>query len=250
MKTFGPPSKIKALFCWSGGKDSALCLYEVLQESEYDVKYLVTTVNENFNRVSIHGVREDLLEKQAAAIGIPLRKVYVNEGSNAEYERQMGLCFRQARAEGIEHVIFGDIFLEDLRVYREKQLATQGMKAVFPLWKQDTRKLISRFLELKFRTVICCVNDAWLGEDWVGKEIDSGTMLRMPEAVDACGENGEFHTFCFAGPLFKKEIKFVLGEKVYKQLLPDLKKDNVCGSEPLTKGFWYCDLISEPVSVI
>jgi diphthamide synthase (EF-2-diphthine--ammonia ligase) len=117
------------------------------------------------------------------------------------------------------------------------------MTAVFPLWKQDTRKLVSRFLELKFRTVICCVNDAWLGEEWAGKEIDAETVRLMPEEVDACGENGEFHTFCFAGPLFKKEISFRAGDKVYKPLMMDLKKDPVNGSGPCTKGFWYCDLI-------
>jgi uncharacterized protein (TIGR00290 family) len=241
--------KTKALFCWSGGKDSALCLYDVQQQGQYDVQFLVTTVNQNFSRISIHGVRESLLDDQAASIGIPLLKVYVKEGSNAEYEYQMGLCFQKAKDEGIEHVIFGDIFLEDLRVYRENQLSVHGMKAIFPLWKMDTRKLMARFLELKFRTVICCVNDAWLGEEWAGTEIDSDAVSHLPKEVDACGENGEFHTFCFAGPLFKKQIKISFGEKIYKPLLTELKQDDVCASEKRTKGFWYCDLIAEPTSL-
>src|SRR3982750_4307197 len=156
-------SKIKAIFCWSGGKDSAYCLYKVLQEEKFDVKYLLTTLNGAFNRISMHGIREELLDRQAESIDIPLLKVFVYEGSNAEYEKQMETVLLKARTEGIEHVIFGDIFLEDLRVYRENNLAKVGMNAVFPLWKRDTKELIHQFLQLGFRTITCCVNDAFLG---------------------------------------------------------------------------------------
>jgi uncharacterized protein (TIGR00290 family) len=252
--------KEKAVFCWSGGKDSALALYEVLQDKTYEVKYLLTTLNENFRRISMHGVREELLEKQAQAIGIPLMKMYVKEGSNDEYERNMEAFLLRAKAEGINHVIFGDIFLEDLRAYREKNMEKVGMKAVFPLWKRNTKDLIEHFLSLHFQTVTCCVNDAYLGEDKVGTAIDAAFVHSLPANVDPCGENGEFHSFCFAGPIFKEEIPFQLGEKVYKPL--ELKKaDSVCPSEkqkqkqneseneneemtrPVTKGFWFCDLI-------
>ncbi len=234
--------KPKAIFCWSGGKDSALCLYEILKEGRYEVKYLLTTLNENFKRVSMHGVREELLEKQAAAIGIPLIKMYVSGSSNAEYEQNMEKRLLEAKSEGIGHIIFGDIFLEDLRLYREKNLESVQMTAVFPLWKRDTKELIGCFLDLNFKTITCCVNDAYLGEDRVGAVIDATFIQTLPGKVDPCGENGEFHTFCYDGPLFKHAVSFSPGEKVYKPL--ELRTDaSVCSSEIVTKGFWYCDLI-------
>src|ERR1051325_7631102 len=143
----------KAIMCWSGGKDSAVCLYKVLQEKQYEVTYLLTTLNEKFKRVSMHGVREELLDEQARQIGIPLVKIYVSEGTNAEYERKMEETLLKFKKAGIEHVIFGDIFLEDLRKYRENNLAKVGMKGIFPLWKLDTTKLLKDFLFLKFKTI-------------------------------------------------------------------------------------------------
>ena len=229
----------KAIFCWSGGKDSSLCLYEVLKEQKYEVVYLLTTLNENFKRISMHGVQEDLLEQQSQSIGIPLKKMYVKEGSYEEYERNMEKLLLEMKAEGITNVIFGDIFLEDLRKYREDNLAKVGMAAVFPLWKKDTTKLILDFINLGFKTITCCINDLYLGEDMVGAEIDAAFLNVLPENVDPCGENGEFHTFCFDGPIFKSKIRFTKGEKVYKPL--EVKGEGVCSSGE-TKGFWYCDL--------
>lgn len=235
-------NKIKAIFCWSGGKDSAYCLNKVLQEGDYEVKYLLTTLNGSFGRISMHGVRETLLNQQAESIGIPLLKVFVHEGSNAEYEKQMEAALLKAKAEGIEHVIFGDIFLEDLRAYRENNLSKVGMKAVFPLWKIDTTFLISDFIKHNFRTVLCCTNDGYLGEEWVGKEINKNFVAQLPGNVDPCGENGEFHTFCFAGPIFKKEIAFETGEKIYRAL--EIKTTDCSPpSNIVTKGFWFCDLV-------
>jgi uncharacterized protein (TIGR00290 family) len=235
-------NKTSAVFCWSGGKDSAYCLHKVLQEGNYDVKYLLTTLSGSFNRVSMHGVREELLNKQAESIGIPLLKVFVYEGSNAEYEKQMEAALLKAKAEGIEDVIFGDIFLEDLRVYRENNLARVGMRGIFPLWKMDTAFLIGDFIKQNFKTVVCCTNDGYLGEEWLGKEIDKTFIEHLPTNVDACGENGEFHTFCFAGPVFRKPIPFATGEKIYKQL--EIKtSDCTLPSNIITKGFWYCDLV-------
>jgi uncharacterized protein (TIGR00290 family) len=234
-------NKTKAIFCWSGGKDSAYCLHKVLHEGNYDVKYLLTTLNGDFDRISMHGVREELLDKQAESIGIPPLKVFVYEGSNAEYEKQMEAALLKAKAEGIEHVIFGDIFLEDLRTYRENNLAKVGMKGLFPLWKIDTTFLIKDFFKQNFRTVICCTNDGYLEEDFVGKEIDENFIEQLPANVDPCGENGEFHTFCYAGPIFKKEISFEIGEKIYKQL--EIKTDCTLPSNIITKGFWFCDLL-------
>jgi uncharacterized protein (TIGR00290 family) len=232
---------LPAILCWSGGKDSALCLYRVLQEKQYEVKYLLTTVNEQFHRVSMHGVKEELLNAQAKSIGIPLVKIYVSEGTNSEYEKKMNDILLKFKSEGISHVIFGDIFLEDLRTYRENNLAKVGMNGVFPLWKQDTRKLIKEFLALNFKTVICCTNDAYLGKEWVGRIIDEKFLSQLPLNVDACGENGEFHTFCFDGPIFKTPITISVGEKIYKPL--EIKTTNYYSSPAKTQGFWYCELL-------
>jgi uncharacterized protein (TIGR00290 family) len=233
-------NKINAIFCWSGGKDSAYCLHKVLQEEKYDVKYLLTTLNGSFNRISMHGVREELLDKQSESIGIPLLKVFVYKGSNAEYENQMETALLKVKAEGIEHVIFGDIFLEDLRKYREDNLSKVGMKGVFPIWKFDTTFLINDFLKQNFKTIVCCTNDGYLDEEWVGKKINKTFIEQLPANVDPCGENGEFHTFCYAGPIFEKEISFETGEKIYKQL--EIKTDCPLPSNITTKGFWFCDL--------
>jgi uncharacterized protein (TIGR00290 family) len=231
----------KAIFCWSGGKDSSYTLYKVLSEKSFDVKYLLTTMNETFKRISMHGVREELLDIQAASIGIPLLKAYVSEGTNTEYEKQMERMLLQAKSEGIDHVIFGDIFLEDLRVYRENNLAKVGMTGIFPIWKIDTRLMVNDFVHKGFKTITCCVNDGYLSENWVGRELDENFIEQLPANVDACGENGEFHTFCFDGPIFKKRIEFSIGDRVYKPL--EIKKDSVCSSSTETKGFWFCDLI-------
>ncbi|MBI3518660.1 MAG: diphthine--ammonia ligase [Bacteroidetes bacterium] len=236
-------TKPKAIFSWSGGKDSAYCLHKVLTENYFEITYLLTTVNATFKRVSMHGVREELLEKQAESIGIPLLKVMVSEGTNEEYEQQMKTLLLKAKSEGIEHVIFGDIFLEDLRTYREANMAKVNMKAVFPLWKTDTTFLINDFINQKFKTLTCCVNDGYFNEEWVGKEIDSAFVKELPENVDPCGENGEYHTFCYEGPIFKKQIRFTVGEKVYKPLQIKTTDDSTCTSNTVTKGFWFVELI-------
>ena len=235
----------KAIFCWSGGKDSAYCLHKVLAEKQYDVKYLLTTLNATFKRVSMHGIREELLDSQAQAIGIPLLKVWVSEGTNKEYELQMETVLLQARSEGIDNVIFGDIFLEDLRVYRENNLSKVGMKGVFPLWKMDTTTIIEDFIRQQFKTVICCTNDGYLGEEWAGREINNSFIEQLPSNVDPCGENGEFHSFCYDGPLFKNKIEIALGGKVYKALDVNVSSDYAHPSNVKTKGFWYCEVLSK-----
>ena len=233
----------KAIFCWSGGKDSAYCLHKVLIEKLYDVKYLLTIINGEFKRISMHGVQEALLDNQVESIGIPLLKVRVYEGSNDEYEKQMEAVLLKAKAEGISDVIFGDIFLEDLRAYRENNLAKIGMKAVFPLWEKDTTLLINDFIKQGFKSITCCINDGYLTEDWIGKEINKSFIEQLPGNVDPCGENGEYHTFCYDGPIFKNKIRFTGGERIYKVL--ELKVDDPCTlpSEITTKGFWFYDLI-------
>jgi uncharacterized protein (TIGR00290 family) len=233
----------KAILCWSGGKDSSYALHKVLSEKQFDVKYVLTTVNAKFNRISMHGVREELLHFQAESIGIPLLKVFVSEGTNSEYEQQMERTLLKAKAQGIEHVIFGDIFLEDLRTYREQNLARVGMIGVFPLWKTDTKWMIGDFLTKGFKAITCCINDGQLSQEWLGREIDRWFIDHLPATVDPCGENGEFHTFCFDGPIFKSKIEFSIGERVYKPLT--IATDRVCSSSSLTKGFWFCDILHD-----
>lgn len=233
--------KEKAIFCWSGGKDSALALYKVRLEQKYEVVTLLTTINATFKRVSMHGVREALLIQQAASIGLPLVKMYVNEGTNGEYEKEMEMVLLKYKAMGVTTVIFGDIFLEDLRTYRENNLSKVGLKALFPLWKKNTSELIKEFLSLHFKTITCCVNDSHLKEQHVGVEIDTGFINALPSAVDPCGENGEYHTFCFNGPVFNYPISFTVGEKVYRPL--EIKKSDEEISNSSTKGFWFCDLV-------
>lgn len=232
----------KAIFCWSGGKDSSFALYKILQEKEYEVTTLFTTVNENFKRVSMHGVREELIQEQAKNMGIPLAIMYVKTGSNDEYERNMEAFMLEQKAKGVEYVIFGDIFLEDLRAYRDNNLAKVGMKGVYPLWKMDTNKLAHDFINLGFKTILCCTNDAYLGEKEVGTLFDLNFLNNIPSNVDPCGENGEFHSFCFDGPIFKKAIKIEVKEKLYRPL--EIKKcdSNVCSTGAKTQGFWFCEL--------
>jgi uncharacterized protein (TIGR00290 family) len=237
----------KAIFCWSGGKDSAFGLYKIQQEGKYDVSYLLTTINDDFKRISMHGVREEMLDKQIEAIGIPSLKVRVVEGTYEEYEHLMYSVLVRAKFEGITHIIFGDIFLEDLRTYREENLKEVGLIGVFPLWNSDTRLLINEFLDKKFRTITCCISDVHLNQTWVGRKIDAQFIAELPEKVDLCGENGEYHTFCFDGPIFKQPIEFTLGEKVYKPIQLKQEDENLSTSSTSANGFWFCDIL--PVSM-
>lgn len=225
-----------SLFNWSGGKDSCLALHHILAEEVFEVRCLLTTVNEAFNRVSMHGVRESLLIAQAESIGIPLYQVRLSESPTMEaYEESMQRHLDVLHSKGVEYSIFGDIFLEDLRAYRENKLAEMGLKGVFPLWKRDTKELIAEFISLGYRTIVVCAQEGL--EDFCGRVIDEHFIADLPEGIDPCGENGEFHTFVFDGPIFTNPIEFSLGEQVYKEFpKPD-------GEEGKTSGYWYIDLI-------
>jgi uncharacterized protein (TIGR00290 family) len=202
-------------FCWSGGKDSALALFELRASPQYEVVALVTTLTRDFERISMHGVRRELLLQQAAAIGLPIDEVWISQGaSNAEYETEMGRMIEVYRRRKINRVAFGDIFLEDLRVYREQNLAKLGMQALFPIWKRDTRELIGTFLALGFRSITCCIDTRRLDDSFVGREIDRRFLSDLPAGIDPCGENGEFHSYTCAGPLFDREIPVRCGETV------------------------------------
>jgi uncharacterized protein (TIGR00290 family) len=201
------------LFCWSGGKDSAMALHAVMQQKEFRVVALLTTVTEGYERISMHGVRRELLVRQAESIGLPLQEVRIPQQCiNPIYEARMEEALRVHFANGVRKVAFGDIFLEDLRTYREKNLARIGMIAFFPIWKRDTRELIRTFHTEKFRAVAVCVDSKVLDRSFAGRELDDTFFRDLPPEADPCGENGEFHTFVFDGPIFRRAIAVRTGE--------------------------------------
>ena len=188
----------------------------------------------------MHGIHETLVEAQAKSIGIPLKKVYVYEASNEEYEKQLTNVLLEAKAEGIDTVIFGDIFLEDLRKYREEKLAVINMIAVFPLWGRNTSNLIREFLNLNYKTVICCGNDAYLKQKQVGEIITYDFINKLAKDIDPCGENGEYHTYCYEGYIFKTPISIKVTDKIYKPL--DISLQIPDKNNKITKGFWYSNI--------
>lgn len=239
-------SKTKAVFNWSGGKDCALALHYVLQEKSSEIEALLTTINQSFGRVSMHGVRQKLIEKQADALGIPLRKLLLPEQpSMEEYNFLMKEKLGKLKKEGFTESIFGDIFLQDLREYREKQLAEFGFTARFPLWNKDTTELIHEFIGEGFKSILVCVKSAVLDKNFVGRVIDKDFLKDLPKNVDPCGENGEFHTFVFDGPIFKEPISFRPGEIVFRSYKSPDKEENTQQQSQKEMGFWYFDLEPE-----
>ncbi|WP_192348368.1 diphthine--ammonia ligase [Algoriphagus sp. Y33] len=243
-------TKEKAIFNWSGGKDSALTLYKLQQSQDFEIACLLTSISGKYQRISMHGVRVDLLEAQAEHIGIPLVKMEVPDmPSMAVYEETMRNMLSGLKKEGITASVFGDIFLEDLRTYREGKLAELDLKGVFPLWKRPTDLLIREFLDLGFKTITTCVNEKYLDKSFVGRVIDEEFLKDLPDDVDPCGENGEFHTFVYDGPIFSKPINFKKGEIVLRKYEAPKSEDDAdqCFSDkkedPARYGFWYCDLI-------
>jgi uncharacterized protein (TIGR00290 family) len=205
----------KAWLAWSSGKDSAWALHTVRQDGEFDVVALLTTVNRTHERVAMHAVRESLLEIQAAAAGLPLVKAPIpSPCSNEIYELAMSEAMSRAQAEGVGHVIFGDLFLEDVRAYRERQLARCGMDPLFPLWGRDTRRLAEEMVAGGLVAFLTCVDPRQMDRAFAGRRFDAGLLAELPGHVDPCGENGEFHTFACAGPMFSGEIAVTGGEIV------------------------------------
>ena len=205
----------KAWLAWSSGKDSAWALHVARQRGDYEITALLTTVNSTYARVAMHAVRENLLELQAAAAGLPLVKVPIpSPCSNEVYERAMSEAMARARAEGVRHVIFGDLFLEDIRAYREKQLTACGMAPVFPVWRRDTDVLAREMLAGGLSAYLTCIDPRKLPREFAGRRFDASLLADLPVGVDPCGENGEFHTFACAGPMFQKPIAVVPGEIV------------------------------------
>ena len=216
------------LMSWSGGKDSGLALYEIQKAQDYRVAALLTTVTRDYDRISMHGVRSVLLERQAASLGLPLHQVLITKGAtNQEYETKMAEAFSVYRENGIDSVVFGDLFLEEIRNYRDQFLSRHNMHGFYPVWMRDTTEFVRDFIKLGFKAVVTCVNPAMLSQSFAGRIIDEEFLTSLPPHVDPCGENGEFHTFVFDGPNFSERVKFSVGEIVCRDSL------------------WFCDLVPE-----
>jgi uncharacterized protein (TIGR00290 family) len=199
---------------WSGGKDSALVLWTLCRRL-LEPEALITTVTESYERISMHGVRRELLARQAAALGIPLVEVLIPPDCvNEIYEARMAEAFAAASLSGVEMVAFGDLFLEDVRAYREQRLEAAGKRGLFPLWRRDTAALAREFIEAGFEATLVCVDPAALDAGFCGRRYNEHLLAELPPGVDPCGENGEFHTFVSAGPIFAEPIGFERGEIV------------------------------------
>ena len=217
----------KVLFSWSGGKDSAIALYEIQKSKSYEILALLTTITEDYDRVSMHGLRRILLEQQAKSLGISLEKVFITkDASNEEYESKMKEALLRYKNAGVHSVVFGDIFLQDVRKYREENLSKIGMNGVFPIWRRNTTALAHTFIDLGFKAVTICIDSNVLDKRFAARDFDKQFLSELPPTVDPCGENGEFHSFVYDGPIFKENILFKKGEIVLR--------DN---------RFYYCDLI-------
>lgn len=219
-------SKIPVIMCWSGGKDSALALHALMQSPDYEVAGLITTITETYDRISMHGVRRELLETQAASIGMKLLQISIPPHciNDVYQERMRDACLR-FQAQGINHMAFGDLFLEDIRAYRNAQLATIGMEALYPVWGLDTQKLARDFIRQGFRAILCCIDPKQIAPAFCGRDYDEALLASLPASADPCGENGEFHTFVYAGPIFRQPISCIKGEFV------------------LRDNFWFCDIL-------
>ena len=207
----------KAILSWSSGKDSAMALYRILAAKQFNVVGLLTTVSDQFHRVSMHGVREELLDRQAQSVGIPLEKVYIPYPCpNAVYEEKMRNVLSTLKEAGVTHAIFGDLFLEDIRKYREANLAQIDLTPIFPVWGRDTAGLAQEMLKLGFRAIITCVDPKQLDAKFAGRQFDNAFLKDLPSNVDPCGENGEFHTFVYDGPNFQSPVPVEAGESVLR----------------------------------
>ncbi|HJW08247.1 MAG TPA: hypothetical protein VJ483_01360 [Holophagaceae bacterium] len=205
----------RALLSWSSGKDSAYALHVLRQQGEVEVVGLLTTINQAFQRVAMHAVREELLEAQAEAAGLPLRKVLIPwPCPNGAYEAAMAEACAQAVADGIEVMVFGDLFLEDIRAYREEKLQGTGLRPLFPLWGRDTAELAREMAASGLRARITCVDPKQLDGRFAGRDFDAALLAELPPDVDPCGERGEFHSFAYAGPMFTRGIPIRSGEVV------------------------------------
>ncbi|WP_277673778.1 diphthine--ammonia ligase [Piscibacillus halophilus] len=218
------------MLSFSGGKDSVLALHRLLENEDYDVSYLLITMSEDYERSSIHGVREEIVDAQAKAIGLPVKKVYLpNPCPNEKYEQIMSKVMEEAIQDGMTHVAFGDIFLEDLKKYREQNLEGLSIQPIFPLWGCATPELMNEFIDLGYKTIITTIDSVKVPESNLGKIIDHKFLNELPNSIDPCGENGEFHTFVYDGPIFNHPVNIKVTDDVVKD-----------------QFYWYRDLVLKP----
>jgi len=216
----------KVIFSWSGGKDSAMSLYEIQKSGKYEILALLTTITEGYDRVSLHGVPRVLVEQQAYSLGLPIKEVFISKSSsNEEYESKMRETLTKFKQGGASLVVFGDVFLEGVRKYREDNLSKLGMKGIFPIWGRDTAELAKSFIALGFQAITTCIDSKVLDKRFAGRKLDKQFLAELPPNVDPGGENGEFHSFVYDGPIFKQRIAYTLGELVPRD------------------SFYFCDLL-------
>lgn len=231
-------NSIKISLSWSGGKDSAFALWKLINDPRYEVVGLHTTLGEESRRVGMHGIQEELIDAQAAALGLRLDKIYYPaSGDNAAYEKAMHTFLSSLEEEGIRHIVYGDILLEDLKQYREEKLAEKGFSAVFPLWGNDTKALAEEILQSGFKTKICAGDADKISKDWMGRDFGIEFLAQLPRDVDPCGENGEFHSFCYDGPVFQKKLRVYCKEVVHRSYEVALEK-----GERSKKGYWFAEM--------
>lgn len=226
----------KSVLNWSGGKDSALALYHHQQNPHFQLQGLFSTINKDNQRISMHGVTEQLIEDQAKALNIPLEKLYLpSQPTMEQYNEILDGAFEKFRNQEISHLVYGDIFLEDIKSYREKQLDQEGLKADFPLWGRSTKKLMQEFLDLGFKAIVVSISEKVLDKSFCGRDLDQAFLDELPGAVDSCGENGEFHTFVYDGPDFRRPVNFSKGHLVHKTFPSPTEPGK-------DMGFWFCEL--------
>jgi uncharacterized protein (TIGR00290 family) len=221
-------SRQPVVLSWSGGKDSAMVAYHLLASQKYEIAALLTTVTEEYDRISMHGVRCELLERQAESLAIPLHKVMIpKDCPNEMYENRMNEAFSHFKAHGLTKIAFGDLFLEDIRQYRDERLAQAGMTGLYPIWLRDTDELVRTFIGLGFKAKLACVDTQAIDASFAGREIDASLLQDLPRSADPCGEHGEYHSFVYAGPIFRKTIDCKAGETTMR-----------------SSRFNYCDIVS------
>ena len=228
----------KVVLFWSAGKDSAMALHNILNDKSFELVALVTSLNQDYKRISMHGIPEQILDLQCEAVGLPVIKMWIpNLPDNNSYEYCFLELCKDLKEKGVEFLAFGDIHLEVLRKYREDLVNQGGLKACFPLWNVPTLKLMNNFIANEFKAITGCINTKILSADWLGRQLDADFVAELPNEVDLCGENGEYHTFCFAGPIFMNSIPYQTGERVFKPLKINSKEGE---SE---SGFLFLDII-------
>ena len=234
--------KEKVAISWSGGKDCALALFEIRQSKKYEALSLHTVFNLDTNRVGLHGIKQYLIEQQAQSLGIPLDKIFIpSTEDHAAYENAMHKYYQPLGEAGIRTIVFGDIFLEDLKAYREKMLSSHGLIGVFPLWKANSQNVAEKFIGTGFKAIICAVDARYFSKSDVGREYDLAFIESLPVDVDPCGENGEFHTFVYDGPVFDKPVSFERHWAEAKKYSFKVKLPNG-QSESRTSTFWFQEL--------